>query len=175
MEAKAPTCTESGNPAYYHCENCGKNFYDDKAIEEAPVEELTLPALGHKLELRDAKEATCTEDGYTGDEVCTTCGEIVKRGEVIPAHCPSKAFADLNTGRWYHEYTDYVIARELMNGMDETHFAPEEPHQGYAGDHPVPPGRRAGGGGACHLQRCESGPVLHRGRGLGEDLGIVKG
>ena len=125
VEAKAPTCTESGNPAYYHCENCGKNFYDDKAIEEAPVEELTLPALGHKLELRNAKEATCTEDGYTGDEVCTTCGEIVKRGEVIPAHCPSKAFADLNTDRWYHEYTDYVIARELMNGMDETHFAPE--------------------------------------------------
>ena len=125
VEAKAPTCTESGNPAYYHCENCGKNFYDDKAIEEAPVEELTLPALGHKLELRNAKEATCTEDGYTGDEVCTTCGEIVKRGEVIPAHCPSKAFADLNTDRWYHEYTDYVIAQELMNGMDETHFAPE--------------------------------------------------
>ena len=48
----------------------------------------------------------------------------MKRGEVIPAHCPSKAFADLNTDRWYHEYTDYVIARELMNGMDETHFAP---------------------------------------------------
>ena len=68
---------------------------------------------------------TCTEDGYTGDEVCTVCGEIVKEGQVIPAHCPSKAFADLNTDRWYHEYTDYVIARELMNGMDETHFAPE--------------------------------------------------
>ena len=49
----------------------------------------------------------------------------MKEGQVIPAHCPSKAFADLNTDRWYHEYTDYVIARELMNGMDETHFAPE--------------------------------------------------
>ena len=31
------------------------------------------------------KEATCTEDGYTGDEVCTVCGETVKQGEVIPA------------------------------------------------------------------------------------------
>ncbi len=39
-----------------------------------------VPALGHKTELRNAKEATCTEDGYTGDEVCTVCGEIVKRG-----------------------------------------------------------------------------------------------
>ena len=75
--------------------------------------------------LRNAKEATCTEDGYTGDEVCTVCGETVKEGQVIPANCPSKAFADLNTDRWYHEYTDYVIAKGLMNGMDETHFAPE--------------------------------------------------
>ena len=125
VEAKEPTCTKAGNPAYWHCEDCGKNFYDEHCIEEAPGEELVIPALGHKTELRNAKEATCTEDGYTGDEVCTTCGEIVKRGEVIPAHCPSKAFADLNTDRWYHEYTDYVIARELMNGMDETHFAPE--------------------------------------------------
>ena len=84
-----------------------------------------FPPWGHKTELRNAKEATCTEDGYTGDEVCTVCGETVKEGQVIPANCPSKAFADLNTDRWYHEYTDYVIAKGLMNGMDETHFAPE--------------------------------------------------
>ena len=32
-----------------------------------------------------AKAAACTEDGYTGDEVCKTCGETVKKGEVIPA------------------------------------------------------------------------------------------
>ena len=125
VEAKEPTCTKAGNPAYWHCEDCGKNFYDEHCIEEASGEDLVIPALGHKTELRNAKEATCTEDGYTGDEVCTICGEIMKQGEVIPAHCPSKAFADLNTDRWYHEYTDYVITRELMNGMDETHFAPE--------------------------------------------------
>ncbi|MCD8065587.1 MAG: S-layer homology domain-containing protein, partial [Oscillospiraceae bacterium] len=29
--------------------------------------------------------ATCTEDGYTGDEVCTVCGETVSTGEVIAA------------------------------------------------------------------------------------------
>ena len=49
----------------------------------------------------------------------------MKQGQTIPAHCPSKAFVDLNTAQWYHEYTDYVIAHELMNGMDKTHFAPE--------------------------------------------------
>ena len=34
-------------------------------------------------ELRDAKEATCTEEGYTGDEVCLVCGTVVKQGSVI--------------------------------------------------------------------------------------------
>ena len=40
---------------------------------------------GHKTELKDAKAATCTEAGYTGDEVCTVCGETVKKGEVLAA------------------------------------------------------------------------------------------
>ena len=35
-------------------------------------------------ELRNAKEATCTEDGYTGDTVCKICGYTVP-GTVIPA------------------------------------------------------------------------------------------
>ena len=44
-----------------------------------------IPALGHKTELAGAKAATCTEDGYTGDEVCTVCGETVKKGETVQA------------------------------------------------------------------------------------------
>ena len=36
-------------------------------------------------ELVGAKEATCTEDGYTGDLVCTECGKVVEQGQVIPA------------------------------------------------------------------------------------------
>ena len=38
-----------------------------------------------ETETVNAKAATCTEDGYTGDVVCTVCGEIVKKGEVIKA------------------------------------------------------------------------------------------
>ena len=44
-----------------------------------------LELVGHNPELKNAKPATCTQDGYTGDEVCKTCGETVKKGEVIPA------------------------------------------------------------------------------------------
>ena len=36
-------------------------------------------------ELRNQKDATCTEDGYTGDTVCVDCGKTVSEGTVIPA------------------------------------------------------------------------------------------
>ena len=42
-------------------------------------------ATSHDTELVGTKDATCTEDGYTGDEVCKVCGVTVKQGEVIPA------------------------------------------------------------------------------------------
>lgn len=37
----------------------------------------------HKTELRNQKKASCTEEGYEGDLVCTVCGDIVKKGNVI--------------------------------------------------------------------------------------------
>ncbi len=39
----------------------------------------------NNTELRDAKEATCTENGYTGDTYCTDCGQLVVAGEVVEA------------------------------------------------------------------------------------------
>ncbi|MBR4762334.1 MAG: dockerin type I repeat-containing protein, partial [Clostridia bacterium] len=35
-------------------------------------------------EIINAKSATCTEDGYTGDTVCKECGEFMSAGSVIP-------------------------------------------------------------------------------------------
>ena len=36
-------------------------------------------------EIRDAKDATCTAPGYTGDTYCRKCGDKISSGEVIPA------------------------------------------------------------------------------------------
>ena len=33
----------------------------------------------------NVKEATCTEVGYSGDQVCKWCGETLKKGEEVPA------------------------------------------------------------------------------------------
>ena len=46
----------------------------------------TLAADLHtETETVNAKAATCTEDGYTGDVVCKVCGKVITKGEVIPA------------------------------------------------------------------------------------------
>lgn len=78
------TCAENGTAAHFVCSYCGKLFDPQGALltEDAIV----IPATGkHVTELTGAKEATETEDGYTGDEVCKVCGVTVGRGAVIPA------------------------------------------------------------------------------------------
>ena len=43
------------------------------------------PCTHENTELRGAKEATCTEPGYTGDTCCKDCNKKIEDGEVIPA------------------------------------------------------------------------------------------
>ena len=72
-----------------NCEVGGTRTYTAKVTfegkEYTDTKTETLPATGHDTELVGAKDATCTEDGYTGDEVCKVCGVTVKQGEVLPA------------------------------------------------------------------------------------------
>ena len=69
-------------PAVYYksCAVCG----------EAGTETFTLgevDADNHvgETELKGKLDATCTEDGYTGDTCCVSCGAKLAEGEVIPA------------------------------------------------------------------------------------------
>ena len=39
----------------------------------------------HTTTTKNASDATCTENGYTGDVCCSSCGYIVSSGEIIPA------------------------------------------------------------------------------------------
>ena len=73
-----PGCESTGVRTYTATVTLEGRTYTDTKTE-------TLPATGHDTQLVGAKPATCTEDGYTGDEVCKTCGVTVKKGEVIPA------------------------------------------------------------------------------------------
>ncbi len=68
-----PTCTEDGYTKHT-CDNCGDSYNTD-----------TVPATGHTEVTENQKDATCTEEGYTGDKVCSVCKEVLEKGEVIPA------------------------------------------------------------------------------------------
>ncbi|MEI3028842.1 MAG: leucine-rich repeat protein [Ruminococcus sp.] len=84
-EAKAATCTENGNKAYWTCEHCGKYFLSDdanpetaKAVEQS---EFIIPALNHKNEtIRDAVEPNGTKPGYSGDRYCPDCDTVLEKG-----------------------------------------------------------------------------------------------
>ena len=55
---------------------------NDQTVENVE----TLAADLHtETETVNAKAATCTEDGYTGDVVCKACGKVITKGEVIKA------------------------------------------------------------------------------------------
>ena len=77
-EAKEPTCTGTGNNAYYTCKTCG-NVYQDKAGEkETTIKAETIPALGHTMEKTEAVIPTCTELGSNAYYTCKVCGKIYK-------------------------------------------------------------------------------------------------
>ena len=69
---KAPTCTEKG-VSYYVCKNCGLTTSRHQT-----------PATGHiHTEVRNQKDATYKENGYTGDTYCKDCGKKLETGTVI--------------------------------------------------------------------------------------------
>ena len=87
--AVKPTCTKDGNIGYYVC-SCGKMFADSNAATALTEADIVIPAAGHgATEIRNRVEPTETANGYTGDEYCTVCNELVKRGTVIPATASS--------------------------------------------------------------------------------------
>ena len=66
-----PTCTEEGEKTLT-CSICG-NTKTEK-----------MSATGHQhTEVRDRKNPTCKEEGYSGDTYCKDCGEKVSTGQVI--------------------------------------------------------------------------------------------
>lgn len=95
VRARAATCTEDGNSAYYHCEDCGKYFADMLGESEISPEDAVIPATGHDMEYVQAREPSCTQAGEEAHWQCLNCGkafadegaseEIASEGLVIPA------------------------------------------------------------------------------------------
>ena len=68
----AATCSGKGIKTYI-CTECNVTRTEE------------IPATGHQhTELRNAKVATCTQEGYTGDTYCKDCNTKLSSGKVLP-------------------------------------------------------------------------------------------
>ena len=85
-EIVAATCNHPG-VMVKQCSECDKYqlindalpFSDTNGVYHDTTKQKTKHVESDKL--ANVKEATCTEEGYTGDVVCKFCGEVMKPGE----------------------------------------------------------------------------------------------
>ena len=92
--AKAATCTASGNNEYYTCKTCNLVFKDEAGTTPTTAAaEITEP-IAHDLTKTEAKPATCTENGHKAYWTCGSCGQLfadengktaIEKPEVIEA------------------------------------------------------------------------------------------
>lgn len=84
-EYKAPTCTESGNNAYWYCAACDKYFTDENGTTQTEQQYLTIAATGHTIVIDEAVAPTYESAGLTEGRHCSVCGTIIEEQVVIPA------------------------------------------------------------------------------------------
>ncbi len=96
------TCTEPGSQSR-HCTRC-----------DTKTDITEIPAAGHGATvIKNKRPPMCTLEGYTGDTVCSICGQIISRGHLIPMS--------------EHSFVDGVC---VYCGLAESVDAPEEPDGG---------------------------------------------
>lgn len=93
--ANEATCGADGYTGDTICASCGEIVANGEAI--AATGQHTLDETGHctgcdhfacthtNVECRKQCDATCTQEGHTGDVYCADCGEFLAGGSVIPA------------------------------------------------------------------------------------------
>lgn len=82
--AKAATCTENGNIAYWYCSSCEKYFTDKDGNNVVSQADTVIKAKGHTIVIDAAVDPTYENTGLTEGSHCSTCKTVLKKQEVIP-------------------------------------------------------------------------------------------
>ena len=65
------------------CAKTGIKTYTCTVCKTTKTEEVPATGVHKNTELRNVKEATCTEEGYTGDTYCKDCGSKIASGQKV--------------------------------------------------------------------------------------------
>ena len=90
-DALEATCHSTGNIEYWTCSSnqcSGKYYIDADCKTEKKTITIPINPENHagETEIQNYIKETCTEDGYSGDIVCKSCGVIIEAGTVILKH-----------------------------------------------------------------------------------------
>ena len=155
VPAVEATCVDKGHRAYYTCSGCSKLFADENATEELTEADVTpkTDPTNHVggTEVLNAKDATYTEEGYTGDTCCKSCHAVISYGHVIPKLTPVPTpiipvtpsepaqlpfnpnaganttkfpFADVPSDSWYYSSVKAAWENGLIDGVTANEFKP---------------------------------------------------
>ncbi len=106
VAAKATTCTEAGNNAYWTCDTCDKVFKDAAGTQETTVAEETLAASGHQY---GTPKYTWSDDGKscTAEKVCSVCDDKVTETAAITSSVKTAATCTvMGTTTYTADFTD---------------------------------------------------------------------
>ena len=81
VEAKAASCTENGNIAYWYCADCGQAWLDELCHLNTNLKAVILPAAGHTY--TNAHDASCDVCGETREIVLGAEDIIISGGKSI--------------------------------------------------------------------------------------------
>lgn len=106
-DAVTATCHSIGNVEYWTCssDKCvGKYFSDANCLTEIETIVTPIDSRNHVggTYVKNQKEATCYEEGYTGDICCSGCNAVITEGTVIEknAHNPASVWSTDENYHW---------------------------------------------------------------------------
>lgn len=92
----------------------------------------SIPATGCKhgeTKVAGVKDATCEEDGYTGDTVCVICNTVMTPGSVIPANGHDIETTGAKDASCTEEgFTGKQVCKTCSNTVDEGSVIAKVPH-----------------------------------------------
>ena len=94
VAANEPTCTMSGNSAYWKCDVCGKCFSDAAAENEITEDSTVIPATGHTYAEPSAGDWTWTKSGDTYTAAVTVTCQNSDDVQTLTATVEKTAAAD---------------------------------------------------------------------------------